>query len=80
MEIREIFASNLRRARHNAGLSQEDLAFQADLDRTYISSLERGLYSVSIDVIARLAEVLSVDPSDLLLKSKKARARGNAGK
>lgn len=80
MEIREIFASNLRRARHDAGLSQEDLAFKADLDRTYVSSLERGLYSVSIDVIARLAEVLSVDPSDLLLKPKKSRSRGNAAK
>jgi len=76
MTIREIFASNLRRARHDADLSQEDLAFRADLDRTYISSLERGLYSVSIDVIARLADALSIDPSDLLLKPKKSRGRG----
>jgi len=36
MEIREIFARNLRKARKAAGLSQEELAHRADIDRTYI--------------------------------------------
>lgn len=66
MEIREVFGLNLRRYRHAAGLSQEDLAHKAGVDRTYVSSLERGIYGVTIDVLARLAEVLEVEPMDLL--------------
>ena len=37
-----------------------------DMDRTYISTLERGLYSASIDTVAKLAEVLGVEPDELL--------------
>lgn len=66
MEIREVFAANLKRCRKAKGLSQEDLAHHADLDRTYVSALERCLYAASIDVVARIAEVLEVRPSDML--------------
>jgi transcriptional regulator with XRE-family HTH domain len=66
MEIREIFARNLRTIRQSRGLSQEELAHLADVDRTYISALERAVYAASIDVVARLAKVLEVDPSELL--------------
>jgi transcriptional regulator with XRE-family HTH domain len=61
MKIREVFARNLRRRRHARGLSQEALAHEADMDRTYISALERGLYSASIDTVAKPAEVLDID-------------------
>jgi transcriptional regulator with XRE-family HTH domain len=71
MQIRQIFAANLRRTRHAAGLSQEELAHRAELDRTYISSLERGLYGATIDVVARLAEALGVEPADLLINFRK---------
>ena len=66
MEIREVFAANLRRYRHAAGLSQEELAHRASLDRTYISALERSLYSAGIDVVDRLASQLGVEAADLL--------------
>ena len=66
MEIREIFARNLRKARKAAGLSQEELAHRADIDRTYISALERCVYAASIDVVGRLAKELGVEPSELL--------------
>jgi transcriptional regulator with XRE-family HTH domain len=66
MEIRQIFARNLRVLRQARGLSQEELAHKADIDRTYVSSLERCIYSPSIEVLARLAEVLAVEPGDLL--------------
>lgn len=69
MEIREIFARNLRAARRAKGLSQEELAHRADLDRTYISSLERRIYSATIDVVDRLASVLGMEASDLLQRS-----------
>lgn len=66
MEIREVFARNLRAARRAKGLSQEELAHRAEIDRTYISSLERSVYNASIDVVDRLATVLGVEASDLL--------------
>lgn len=66
MEIRETFARNLKKYRNAKGLSQEELAHQADLDRTYISSLERCVYAASIDVLGRIAGVLEIKPSDLL--------------
>ncbi|AGB73798.1 MULTISPECIES: helix-turn-helix domain-containing protein [Rhizobium] len=66
MEIREVFARNLKAARQAKGLSQEELAFEAGIDRTYISSLERSVYNASIDVVDRLATVLGVEASELL--------------
>ena len=66
MEIREVLALNLRKFRRAKGLSQEELAHRAKIDRTYISALERSVYAANIDVIDRLARVLSVDAADLL--------------
>ncbi len=64
MEIREVFARNLRRQRAAKGLSQEALAHEADVDRTYISSLERGVYAATIDMVGKLADVLGVEPDE----------------
>lgn len=66
MEIREVFARNLRRYRQAAGLSQEELAHQAEVDRTYISALERSVYGATIDVVDKLAIVLGIEAADLL--------------
>lgn len=66
MEIREIFARNLRAARQAKGLSQEELAYGAEIDRTYVSALERCVYGASIDVVDRLAKVLEMEASELL--------------
>ncbi|WP_306028689.1 helix-turn-helix domain-containing protein [Stappia sp. MMSF_3263] len=66
MEIREVFAKNLRALRQAKGLSQEELAHQAGIDRTYISALERNVYNASIDVVDRLAQVLGVEAAQLL--------------
>ena len=73
MQIRRIFAANLRKYRTAAGFSQEELAHRADIDRTYVSALERGVYSATIDMVARLAEVLEVEPSDMLVRSRTRR-------
>jgi transcriptional regulator with XRE-family HTH domain len=67
MTLRENFAANLRRLRLSAQLSQEELAHRADLDRTYVSALERCQYSASLDTIAQLAGALDVEPHMLLL-------------
>jgi transcriptional regulator with XRE-family HTH domain len=66
MEIREVLALNLRKLRQARGLSQEELAHRAEIDRTYVSALERSVYSAGIDVLDRLARVLGVEAADLL--------------
>lgn len=66
MSMREVLARNLRRYRAERGLSQEELAHRADIDRTYVSSLERMQYGASIDVVESLARVLEVPPHELL--------------
>lgn len=68
MEIRDVLARNLKHYRRLAGVSQEELAHRADIDRTYISSLERSIYAASIDVLDRIAGVLGVEAADLLRK------------
>jgi transcriptional regulator with XRE-family HTH domain len=75
MDIREVFARNLRRYRRAARLSQEELAHRSDIDRTYISSLERSVYAASIDVVDRLAAALEIQAADLLVRPPPARAR-----
>jgi transcriptional regulator with XRE-family HTH domain len=66
MNIREILALNLRKLRRAKRLLQEQLAHDAGIDRTYISSLERCVYTASIDVVDSLARVLGVEAADLL--------------
>ena len=70
MEIREALALNLRKLRQARGLSQEELADRAEIDRTYISSLERCVYAASIDVVDKLARVLGVEAADLIRRPK----------
>jgi transcriptional regulator with XRE-family HTH domain len=77
MDIREVFARNLRRYRQEKGLSQEALAHEAGVDRTYISALERSTYSASITMVDRLASVLGVEAAALLQRpSKASRGKG----
>jgi transcriptional regulator with XRE-family HTH domain len=75
MQIREVFARNLRKARHDKGLSQEALAHEAEVDRTYISALERGVYGATIDMVDKLATVLNVEASTLLERPPRQRPR-----
>jgi transcriptional regulator with XRE-family HTH domain len=75
MDIRAVFARNLRKARQAKGLSQEALAHDADIDRTYVSALERGAYGATIDMVDKLARVLELEASDLLERSSKSYVR-----
>lgn len=74
MEIRQVFAQNLKAYRRERGFSQEELAFRANIDRTYVSALERCVYGATIDVVAKLATVLDTEPANLL-KSKSNQKR-----
>jgi transcriptional regulator with XRE-family HTH domain len=62
----------LRQARKVAGISQEDLAFEAKIDRTYVSHLENGHKSPTIDVLFRLCPVLGVAASELVASVEQA--------
>jgi transcriptional regulator with XRE-family HTH domain len=62
--VRQRFGSKLRALRLEQGLSQEKLGELAKLDRTYISSTERGRRNVSLEAISRLAEALHVSPRE----------------
>ena len=68
MNIEEIFARNLRTLRNARGYSQEQLAHEAGIDRTYVSSLERCEYSASITTVANLAKALGVEAHQLLMR------------
>ena len=64
--LRVIVAENVRRNRTSLALSQEALAAEAGLHRTYIGSIERAERNLSLDNIERLARALRVPPSSLL--------------
>lgn len=66
MGVREILAANLRALRRRQGLSQEELAYRADIDRTYVSALEREVYAATVDILERLARALDVQTWELL--------------
>jgi transcriptional regulator with XRE-family HTH domain len=75
MDLREVFATNLRRLRHQKGLSQDDLAYEAEVSRSYLSQLEKGAYFASLKIVGRLAEALGVEPEELI-KSPESRRSG----
>jgi transcriptional regulator with XRE-family HTH domain len=66
MDLRQVFAANLRRLRNAKGLSQESLAYDAEVNRTYISKLEKGASYAGLEIIGKLAAVLEVEPAELL--------------
>jgi transcriptional regulator with XRE-family HTH domain len=66
MDLRQVFASNLRRLRHARRLSQEELAHQADVNRTYMSKIEKGGTWVGLEIIHKISTVLEVEPAELL--------------
>jgi transcriptional regulator with XRE-family HTH domain len=63
---RRSFGERVRDFRHSLGVSQEELADRAGLDRTYVSAVERGRRNISLDNICRLAVALEVDAGELL--------------
>ena len=58
-DLRQNLGREIREARLLAGISQEDLALIADIDRSYVSQLERGIANPSLLILHRLAKVLN---------------------
>ena len=66
LDRRKAFGAQVRALRKPRGLSQEQLAHLAGLDRTYVGSVERGERNVSLDNIWNIALALGVHPSELI--------------
>lgn len=66
MSSRQVVAKNLRMFRERLGLSQEELAHKAGVDRTYVSSLERQRYGATVDTLDKLAFAMGIKTADLL--------------
>jgi transcriptional regulator with XRE-family HTH domain len=77
MKINEAFGMILRKARRARSLSQSELALKTDLDRTFISLLERGERQPSLTTLFQIAKVLKTPPSDLVRQVERAHKKGN---
>ena len=66
LSLRETFATNVRMVRIASGLSQEALAAECELDRTFIGSVERSERNISIDNMERIAHALKTDIGELV--------------
>ena len=64
--IEQAFGHEIKKARESLHKSQEVLAFDANVHRTYVSLIERGLKSPTLNVIMKLARALNMRPSELL--------------
>ena len=69
-----MFATNLRRLRNARGFSQDELAYEAEVSRSYLSQLEKGAFYASLKIIGRLAQALKAEPAEFLkLPTRKSR-------
>jgi transcriptional regulator with XRE-family HTH domain len=66
MDIRRRVGLNVRKFREDRNVSQEQLAFDCGLHRTYVSGIERGIRNPTVTSLQRLAKALKVTPSALL--------------
>ena len=69
MDIKQKYAKRLRSLRNEAGISQEELAFRAKLDRTYINSVENGKRNISIVNIEKITKALGISVFDFFNKT-----------
>ena len=79
MDLRQLFATNLRRIRHQRKLSQERLAHGAGVDRAYMSRVERAVTYVGLEIIGKLADVLQVEPAEFFKRPSRTTTRRKAG-
>lgn len=66
MNIKIKFGCHLKKLRKSKNLTQEQLSELANIDRSYISDIERGIKSISIEKLEQLADALELELSELL--------------
>lgn len=67
MNWNEVVAGNVKRLRVRRGMTQEQLAYECELDLTYVGGIERGRRNPTIKVLGRLASALGTSPASLLM-------------
>lgn len=67
MDVVQLLGENVRRYRKLRGLTQEQLALDTEMERSYVSDLERGTRNPSVRAVGRLAEALGIEPHLLLM-------------
>lgn len=80
MDVRLQVGANVRRLRRGIGWSQEELAFEAGIHRTYISGVERGIRNPTVLVLSEIADALKVPVHQLLLEVPSADKRSRKGR
>ena len=70
-QISTVFGQVLREQRISKELSQEELALAADVDRTFVSQMERGIRQPTITTLMKLASALGIQPSTLVIRMEK---------
>jgi transcriptional regulator with XRE-family HTH domain len=80
MDLKDVVATNVRRLRHEHGLTQEALAERVELSARYIGKIETGAASPTITIVGRLATAFMVDPCDLLRRRWRKGADVSAGR
>jgi transcriptional regulator with XRE-family HTH domain len=75
MDLRQLFATNLRRIRHDRKVSQEALAHDAGVDRAYLSRVERAVTYVGLEIVEKLARILEVDPAEFFRRPSRPGSR-----
>lgn len=71
MQLEKIFGQIMREHRTTMGISQEFLALECGLDRTFISALERGIRQPSLKSLFKIATVLKIPPSQIVAEVEK---------
>ena len=71
VDWRGIVGTNVRKRRQARGLTQEQLAFAAEIDLTYVGGIERGKRNPSVLVLVRIARALDTEPAELLKAASK---------
>ena len=66
MNLKERVGLNLQDARRAKGISQEELAHRASVNRGYVGKIENAKYSASLTTLEKIAQALNIDPSELL--------------
>jgi len=70
-QISQVFGQVLREQRAARGLSQEELALAADVDRTFVSQMERGIRQPTVTTLWKLAHALGIQPTTLVGRMEK---------
>jgi transcriptional regulator with XRE-family HTH domain len=70
-QVSAAFGRVLREQRTAAGVSQEQLALSADVDRTFVSQMERGIRQPTVTTLFKLAKALDMQPSTLVSRTEK---------